>query len=146
MHSIQNMLISCLIIFILAFACFAGAQETGPTTAKPVIGLPTPTESDRAYVRTCFNDTERENDTLYLPRECHLLVEDPAREHDPAIKARVTMLQNLFRDMVRKQQEEERRKREEEERRKGGGSIPISRVFKPIILKIRDEPPSRLMS
>ena len=99
MHSIQNMLISCLIIFILAFACFAGAQETGPTTAKPVIGLPTPTESDRAYVRTCFNDTERENDTLYLPRECHLLVEDSAREQDPAIKARVTMLKHLFRDM-----------------------------------------------
>ena len=142
MHSIQNMLISCLIIFILAFACFAGAQDTGTTTAKPVIGLPTPTESDRAYVATCFNDTERENDTLYLPRECHLLVEDPAREHDPAIKARVTMLQNLFRDMV----EEERRKREEEERRKGGGSIPLSRVIKPMILKIRDEPPSRLMA
>ena len=134
----MNLHLSCLIIFILALPCFAGAQDTGTTTAKPVIGLPKPTESDRAYVATCFNDTERGNDTLYLPRECHLLVEDPAREHDPAIKARVTMLQNLFRDMVRKQQEEERRK--------GGGSIPISRVFKPIILKIRDEPPSRLMS
>ena len=47
MHSITNLLISCFIIFIFALPCFAGAQDTGPTTAKP-IALLEPTEYDRA--------------------------------------------------------------------------------------------------